>query len=312
MDTPQPTGDSKRPATASSAPPTWVIMPILAHPEYTRAAIADVLAQSVPVRLLLINQGVDQPFREELEQIAEADDRVLLWSHQPPLPSLAASWNAALDFVWALGGEVALVVNNDVRLRQDTVEILARVCRPPHALFVSCVGVRPEQFDPADGVILCDDPDADQPKLSKGGPDFSCFLIARECHERYRFDEGFTPAFCEDCSYHRELMLAGEGSRIFSINLPYLHYGSATLKTVDEAKRTAINRAIEAGSRAHYARMWGGPPNHERYVIKGDPSSARDGVTNPELQAAVADPGAFRALIGDGKSSATPSSTAGC
>src|SRR3990167_197289 len=49
----------------------WVIMPILAHPEYTRAAIADCLAQSIQTRLLLINQGVEDSFRDELEKIAE-------------------------------------------------------------------------------------------------------------------------------------------------------------------------------------------------------------------------------------------------
>ena len=37
----------------------------------------------------------------------------------------------------------------------------------------------------------------------------------------------------------------------------------------------------------HYTTLWGGPPNQERYTIKGDPDSARDGVTTPELQRRV-------------------------
>lgn len=241
-------------------------MPILAHLDYTKAAIADVLAQTVPIRLLLINQGADEVIRGELERIAEADERIFLWSHCPPLPSLAATWNRALDFVWDVGGDCALVVNNDVRLRPDTIDLLRRVCQLPHAQFVSCVGVTPEQFDPTEPLILCDDPDAEHPMLSKGGPDFSCFLIHRECHRTYRFDEGFIPAFCEDLDYHRRLLLAGDGHTIFSINLPYLHYGSATLKSVDDRQRQAINRAIETGSRQHYARKWGGPVNNETYL----------------------------------------------
>lgn len=267
----------------------WCIMPILAHPEYTRAAIADCLSQSAPTRLLLINQGVDDAFRTELEQIAEEhSDRVLLWSHVPPLPSLAATWNRALDFVWDAGGAMALVVNNDVRLHRSTVEGLSGVMGHTHALFVSAVGVTPGQFDPSTPI---DDhwltpPDAEGwgHPLSPGGPDFSCFLISFPCHAQFRFDEQFTPAFCEDLDYHRRLMLAGEGKRIFSVNLPYLHYASMTLKTV--SNRAQIEAAINAGSRAYYARKWGGPPNGETFVLPFHQTENRD-VTTPALQRMV-------------------------
>jgi hypothetical protein len=273
--------------------PVYCIMPILAHPEYTRAAIADCLSQSVPTRLLLINQGVDDAFREELERIAEEhDDRVLLWSHQPPLPSLAATWNRALEFAWACGGTEALVVNNDARLRADTVELLARVLDPPRQLFVSAVGVMPDQFTPVEPLILSIEPECTE--LSKGGPDFSCFLISRECHEQFRFDEHFTPAFCEDLDYHRRLMLAGEGARIFSVNLPYLHYGSMTLKTVKD--RGVIDRAIVAGSRAYYRKKWGGDCNQETFLRPfgggwSELAKVTDGTaTTPYLQALAANP----------------------
>jgi hypothetical protein len=296
-----------------TAASTWVIMPILGAPAYTRDAIADVLAQSVPIRLLLINQGVDDAFREELERIAEAhEDRVFLWSHQPPLLSLAATWNRALDFVWATGGETAFVVNNDTRIDPWTVGLLTLRLAVEQAFFVSCVGWDPDHWAQIDQAARQRGAEHEVNYNDHGGPDFSCFLISRACHQRYRFDEGFIPAFCEDCSYHRELMLAGDGQRIFSVNLPYLHYGSATLKSMTPAQRAPIDRAISAGSRAHYERCWGGPPNHERYLRKGDPSSARDGVTNPELQAAVGDVAAFRALIGDGRNTATPDSTNPC
>jgi hypothetical protein len=166
-------------------------------------------------------------------------------------------------------------------------------------LFVSAVGVTPDQFTP--GV---DDPmywydEAKREVVSKGGPDFSCFLISRACHERFQFDEHFTPAFLEDLDYHRRLMLAGEGARIFSVNLPYLHYGSLTLKTV--SNRAQIEAAIMAGSRTHYREKWGGDCNAEQWYIPfghgqgpcDDPQplveqwQARCGPTTPELQAWV-------------------------
>lgn len=278
----------------------WAIMPILANPELTRIAIASVLAQTVPTRLLLVNQGVDDDFRDELERIAEEyPDRVLLWSHQPPLPSLAATWNRALEAAWAGGAEEALVVNNDVELHPETLKILQVVLQANQALFVSAVGVTADQFGrtvPLEHLWENVSPVALNnigivPPDRRGGPDFSCFLIAFACYVRFPFDEAFTPAFCEDLDYHRRLLLAGEGKRIFSVNLPYLHHSSQTLKSVDPKERTRIERAIAAGSRTYYERKWGGPVNHETYLEPfgggfSEPKKVEDGTaTTPYLQA---------------------------
>lgn len=245
------------------AEPIWCIMPVLAAPDLTEAAVSDILGQSVPTRLLVVNQGVDDAFRERLERLAEQDERIFLWHHVPPLPSLSSTWNTALNFVWSTpGAEVALVVNNDVRLLPRTVEILAEALHLTDALFVSAVGVDEAGFKEAEEVKDL------QPILSgpgRGGPDFSCFLISLACHIPFRFDEHFVPAFCEDLDYHRRLMLAGAGQRIFSINVPYLHYASQTLKTLPQKAADDVRRRIEQGSRAYYAKKWGGPVNQETY-----------------------------------------------
>jgi hypothetical protein len=278
---------------------TWTVMPILANRDLTMSAIASCLAQTVPVRLLLINQGVEDPFRDELERLAEAyPEQILLWSHQPPLPSLAATWNRALRFVWATGGDRALVVNNDVELHRETVYGLTSVFGHTQALFVSAVGVTAEQFNPAAPLDTAwfTAPDAEGwwHPVAPGGPDFSCFLISRACHERFAFDEAFTPAFCEDLDMHRRLMLAGEGCRIFSINLPFLHHSSQTLKSVDAGKRARLEQGIAAGSRAYYEKKWGGPVNQEIFWLpfnEGEERVLPDGApwppTTPALQAWV-------------------------
>lgn len=293
--------------------PVWAIMPVMSNRELTEAAISDVLAQSIPVRLLIVLQDVEPLLRERIEAIAEQEPRVLCWSHCPPLPSLAATWNHALDMVWAAGGTEAWVLNNDVRCRRDTVEQLSHVRKLTNALFITAVGVTADQYHPDEGLILCKDETArdDEMELAKGGPDFSNFLIARVGHEKYRFDEGFVPAFCEDCSTHREYMLGGDGQRIFSINLPYLHVngGSNTLKSMSPERRQKYE-ALTAQARAYYERCWGGPVNHERYMVKGDPTSARDGVTNPELQAKVWASEVSRVPADGGESNATLSSSA--
>jgi hypothetical protein len=268
-------------------------MPVMAHPTYTEAAIADVLAQTRPCRLLVINQGVDNAFRTRLERIAEDQPRVFLWSHQPPLPSLAATWNRALQFVWACGGHAALVVNNDVRLAPNTLAELDGVMGHTDALFVSAIGVGAKQFTPGQGVLpvmLSPPGTIDEARgvvLDRGGPDFSCFYISQNAHWKYPFDEDFVPAYCEDLDLHRRMMLADDGHRIFSVNVPFLHYGSGTLKGVDDKTRARIEQQTRTISRAHYVAKWGGPVNEERYRVPFDPASAIDGVTTPELFAEV-------------------------
>lgn len=252
----------------------WVIMPYVGNLQETEQAVMDVLAQTLDVRLLLIRQGGGPT-------VDTADPRVFHWHHDPPLPSLAATWNRALKMVWDCGGEQALVVNNDVRLRRDTYVALLQVIRGTDAWFVSAVGTAPEQFDREavlfyDGASLLQD--------HRGGPDFSCFLIDKGCHALYPFDEAFIPAFCEDLDYHRRLMLDGHGDKIFSVNLPYLHLGSLTLRSLKGDARAALELQISSLSRRHYQEKWGGPVNQERYTRPFDEASAREGVTTPELQ----------------------------
>lgn len=255
--------------------PIWCVMPVLAGPEMTEAALSDLLAQSLPTKVLVINQGVEDRFRDHLEALAEQDHRIFLWHHQPPLPSLSASWNLALDLIWASGGTEALVVNNDARFAACTIEVLRSVLSQTGAYFVSAVGVREAQYSPTPAL-----PDPSQ----RGGPDFSCFLTSRTGHEKYRFDEGFIPAYGEDCDLHRRYMLGGDAARIFSVNLPFLHYASGTLKGLDPAQRADLERRI-GGSRVYYAKKWGpGGINSETFMIPFDAASAREGVTNPELQ----------------------------
>jgi hypothetical protein len=274
----------------------WIVMPVMAGPEMTLDAISDCLAQSVPTKILIVNQGVDTAFRQQLERLAEEyPEQIFLWSHEPTLLSLSATWNRALDFVWQIGGAEALVINNDVRLRPATLEWLIKILHLYKALFVTAVAVTKEQYDSAEGLIFPVDPDAELPVLSKGGPDFSCYLISKACHEQFRFDEQFIPAYCEDLDYHRRLMLAGLGDKIFSVNLPYLHLAAGTLKTLDAPARMRVDRLIESGSRAHYRAKWGGPVNQETFYVPFDQPHTTSlmfngpGPTTPEIQAFMRD-----------------------
>ena len=254
----------------------WAIVVALNQPERTRKTISDLLAQSEKPRVLLLAQGVDWNFRGQIESWAEEDKRILPWFHDPPLPSLSASWNRALRFCWALGEGVALVCNNDIELREDTLLWLSMTMQEEEALFVSAVGV--DQVGWGDRLVEV----LEEPSAMKGGPDFSCFLISQECHTKFPFDEAFIPAYTEDCDLHRRVMLAGEGQRMFSINVPYLHHASGTLKEMPEERAQAIKAMIHTVARAHYKAKWGGDVNQEKFKVPFGPEEV-EGVTTAEL-----------------------------
>ena len=263
---------------------TWIIMPVLDNLDQSIQAIWDCLAQDVPTRVLVIDQGSSDTTRNRLRLMADEQPRVLLWSHEPCLPSLSASWNRALDFVWCQGEDSALVVNNDVRLDPCTVRVLVRTLVQDHALFVTATGCDQTGWDLAhdgwDARVL-----TESNLAQRGGPDFSCFLISRECHERFPFDERYVPCYCEDIDVHRQIMLAGMRTRIFSINLPFLHYASGTIKAMTPERRIALESRI-GQSRRYFAAQWGGGCNEETYLRKGDPTSAVSDstATTPWLQ----------------------------
>lgn len=271
----------------------WIIMPVVNNWLWTKQAIKDCLAQSIETRILVVYNGADPSFRIQLEGWAEEEPRLLCWFHSPALPSLAATWNTALDFVWEAGGAAALVVNNDVRLHRQTYERLLSGMAATKALFITAVGVTQDQFEifgKEYPEILHNEPGIPE----RGGPDFSCFLISKACHRAGRFDEGFVPAYCEDLDYHRRLMLGGHADKIFSINLPFLHYASGTIKEYTAEEKQAFEQRI-GQSRRHYEVKWGGPVNQERFrspfgendpafnKVTGYPSGTP--VTTPELQA---------------------------
>jgi len=252
----------------------WAIIPFIDLPEMTMQAANDVLDQSVETRVLLIaNDCTDETVRQ-METFCKGSDRVLLWNHRPALPALGATWNEGLRFCFGAGAEEVLVVNNDVRLHPRTVHLLGAALlgggeEPP--FFVSAVN--------AGGIA-----DPYEWDLSmKGGPDFSCFMVTREFFEKYPFDPELT--YAGDLDTHRRVLLAGDGDKMYSVNVPYHHLASQTLKQLPPEKAQIYHAQADA-HRAYYARKWGGPVNLEKWRV---PFSGEDeeGITTPELFDAV-------------------------
>lgn len=249
---------------------TGVIIPYIDCWNLTQRAVQSVIQPGVSPILLIDNGSTEDTrhsFRQWYQTLPESTRKIIFpWRHAPQFPSLAQTWNHALDFMWEIGESQALVLNNDAEIATLwMVPCLAMAMtmdpstvRGPLPWVVTGVGVNQADWDKVDKM----NPPSDWSK-SRGGPDFSCFLISKACHQLYRFDPNFIPAYHEDNDYHRRLVLDGYGDKIYSLNLPFLHHGSATINRTPEVHE-AWGPQFES-SRAYYVRKWGGLPGEETY-----------------------------------------------
>jgi len=240
---------------------TWAIVPFINCWELTVLAVHDILEQTVPTRVLLIDQGSDGTTRQAIHELRMDPDlrrRVLAWHFDPAVP-LSAAWNRALQFVADQGETEAWIVNNDVRLFPHTAEVLSRTRAGRNAYLVSGIGVDEAGWETAQDNLI----EPTKFMTDFGGPDFSNFMLSIEGWRKYPFDERFRPAYCEDVDMHRRMLLAGDSQKIFGVNVPFWHPGSATINAM-KGGAAAFSPVYETCA-AVYAKKWGGKPNKETY-----------------------------------------------
>ena len=235
----------------------WILCPIRNGLHYTKEALKTFFAQDIgEVSVLFINNDSQDGTARWLNTVGVCSIYM-----NPPL-SVAQSWNYGLRWLFGpMRVNYVLVVNNDVKLRPDTYRHLVEDGGP----FVTGVGVKEEEKIQPEQIytdLHCypkPDPAAKRPH-----PDFSCFLIRRECYEKVGpFDENFKIAFAEDCDYHVRLHKAGIGA--YCLDLPFLHYGSQTIALADNEERRLISEQAEK-NREYFYQKWGvriGTPEYE-------------------------------------------------
>lgn len=185
-----------------------------------------------------------------------------------PQHSVARAWNSALQFLFRLPASVrperVLVVNQDVVLRPDTYRLLVG----EQAQFVTAVG--------SDDPQCVESRVPPRPDATRPHPDFSCFMISRECYQTVGpFDEQFVPAYCEDSDMHCRLHQAG--IRAYAIDLPFLHVGGGaqTIKRALPDERDRICRAADL-NRQRFQAKWGfavGSPEYYTWFGTSAPDS---------------------------------------
>jgi len=255
---------------------TPVLIPIINGKELTRNCIKSVLAQDVPCEVFVLDNGATDGSGEMLR--AWADDRIHYIAARKP--SVAASWNFGLKWLFAQGHAAVLVLNNDTELRPDTVRWLLADGGP----FVTAVGaaekekIAPQIFGSIKGGVFTKGKEFEiqpeeyyappDPAMKRPFPDYSCYLIRRECWDIVGpFDENFLGAFCEDLDHHIRIHKAGMSA--MCLELPFYHVGSATINTADEPLRKDISAQAQK-NREYFKKKWGvGVGTSEYYAIFG-------------------------------------------
>lgn len=223
--------------------PTPTIIPVLNGLDLTRACVESVLAQDIPVSILLIDNGSSdgtEAWARELERTERRFEYA-----RAMCPGVAASWNFGLG--WALArSDAAWVINNDTVMRPDTLRHLLA----DGGGFVTAVSVRePERIRPP---YIAPDPSRKRPH-----PDFSCFLIRRETYELVGpFDENFKMAYAEDSDYHVRMHRAGIHAECLEISFLHVDSGSGTIKRSTPAESIEICCQADR-NREYFFQKWG-------------------------------------------------------
>lgn len=214
------------------------------------------LKQSIETHTWILNNGSNMSqLREFMYQADKLKPNWSITSHYPNFQSISAAWNYALTHLFHnFHMQRVLVINNDVQLQPETYERLLRHAESHNKSFVTGISV--------------DDPNPQMgDDVESPHPDFSCFLISRECFRAVgEFDIHFAPAYREDQDYHWRMRNAD--IEAVKINVPFFHDRSST--TRDNPEMAELVAQWDQFRKDYYIEKWGALWPSEKYRIPFD------------------------------------------
>lgn len=218
----------------------------------TKAAVKSVLSMTETDGMSIFLLVVDNSSTDGTASWLHTKSTVATY-HLKDQYSLAKCWNIGLKTLLRSGYKEALVINNDVELRPDTYELLSGygadfVTGVGTSTDIACQGVRDA---------------ADLESTENNHPDFSCFMIRKTVTDRVGwFDEDYYPAFYEDNDYHVRMHRAG--IRAVSVDVPFLHHGSQTIKQAEPGEQKLIMRYADL-NKERFRQKYGCVPGTPEY-----------------------------------------------
>lgn len=190
--------------------------------ELTKRCVESVKAQDIPTRIIVYDNGSSDGTREWFSQHRLEIDTYYGKDHNS---GVSAGWNCMIDACLHYGDdEHILVVGNDTVLAPWTYSALLSADVP----FVT-------------GVDVGMSPLPDKPDVFplSPHPDFSCFLIRRECWEKVGpFDERMVN-YCGDCDFH--IRAHRLGIPLCKASIPYNHERSSTINKANAQEKAHLH-----------------------------------------------------------------------
>jgi GT2 family glycosyltransferase len=224
-----------------------VIIPTHNCYDLTVRCIDSVLAQDIPVNLLVIdNKSTDERLRNYLTDMNAAKKLECVFLQRNE--GVSKAWNIGLAAYFNSGlAKHALVLNNDLEIPPQYYRLLIET----EENFISGVNIGiPNGSRYWDNGIVPNP----QRRHRRPHPDFSAFLITKFCWDKAgSFDENMV-FYASDGDYH--VRMNREGIWAGSINLEYYHYASATLRQATDEEKQEIALQADA-DRDEFTKKYG-------------------------------------------------------
>lgn len=212
--------------------------------DLTKRCVASLYSQDIATSVIVVDNGSTDGTLDWLQHGHAVD----AYTEFPDNRGVSYGWNFGLSFLFQEEeAEHVLVCGNDTVLGPWTYSALLSANVP----FVTGVDVGMNPLPEKPDVL----------PLSPH-PDFSCFLIRRECWETVgSFDERMK-LYASDCSYHVEAHR--KGIPLWKASVPYNHERSSTLNRATPEERGAIHAQANA-DRQVFQSIYGCLPGTPAY-----------------------------------------------
>lgn len=218
--------------------------------ELTKKCVESIRAQDISTEIMVIDNGSSDDTPKWL-QTTEFDGFCWLLNH-----GVSYGWNWGLRVLFAenKNADHVLVLNNDVVLPPWFYRALLKYKYPfVTGIAVDTMPTGEPEWCPVDS-----------------HPDFSAFLITRQCWETVgEFDERMM-LYSSDQDYHLRGWFAGVP--MMKANVPYYHVNSQTLKRASEEERAWINAQADK-DRKFLSYKWGVSPGGSDYQALFSPEN---------------------------------------
>lgn len=166
--------------------------------------------------------------------------------------SVARAWNIGIQEGILSHAEYILVINTDIVFKKNAIDRLVDFAEShPEAVMWT-------MSEWADLGAL---EEATEDEGYNEHPHFSCFMVKHDFFRHVgKFDENFTPAYCEDGDMHARLALANKKAYTYG-GARFFHFGSRTIKS--DRLLWDKNKVTFPKNQQYFLDKWGVPPVNE-------------------------------------------------